>query len=304
MSRPAFGAVARRQRTWAFLAVVVVVVALVCAALARVRDPLPITDSARAGAPSVPAVHWPEGHGAGRWDGDPWVRALRESLTLLEVARNLGDYTGADLHAAFSTDILSSHAQTTADLIGYRQYAPGPVPFVVLELQASSASARISGCQTKTWAVAADSLVPSADEAASGFGDLITWHLALGADGVQRVVGIDRSGGYGHCRVDGAAVGYFEPAPPYGQPLESVTGPDGLTVERFGGPGTDDDGFDHGEARQPEEDATVALAAWGFALDREELALSEGDVADYAQVLVASYDAVSGAAADAASQVA
>ncbi|MBW0252456.1 hypothetical protein [Cellulomonas sp. PS-H5] len=59
-----------------------------------------------------------------------------------------------------------------------------------------------------------------------------------------------------------------------------------------------------GEARQPKEDLKAALAAWVVALDPEELALRGGNIEHYVQVLVASYDAVSGAAADAASQVA
>lgn len=58
-----------------------------------------------------------------------------------------------------------------------------------------------------------------------------------------------------------------------------------------------------GEARQPKEDLKAALAAWVVALDPEELALRGGNIEHYVQVLVASYDAVSGAAADAASQV-
>lgn len=59
-----------------------------------------------------------------------------------------------------------------------------------------------------------------------------------------------------------------------------------------------------GEARRPKEDLKAALAAWVVALDPEELALRGGNIEHYVQVLVASYDAVSGAAADAASQVA
>src|SRR6478736_2737456 len=53
-----------------------------------------------------------------------------------------------------------------------------------------------------------------------------------------------------------------------------------------------------GEARQPKEDLKAALAAWVVALDPEELALRGGNIEHYVQVLVASYDAVSGAAAD------
>lgn len=223
-----------RPRFWVITTFVAMLVAAGVVAVSRPQSPVPVTDPARASAPRVPAVHWPTGHGAGRWDDDPWVRGLRESLALLAVARSTGDYTGADLRAAFALDVLRSHAHTTANLVASRAYDPGPVPFVVLDVEKTGNATRVTGCRATVWASVAHEVVPSIEVATSGFGEPVTWELVEQHEDSHQVVSITRSAQHEPCRLRGAPVGYFEPAPPYGQLLTQVIGPDGSVVDRQG----------------------------------------------------------------------
>ncbi|NHT18838.1 hypothetical protein [Cellulomonas sp. IC4_254] len=225
MTAPSAVPVLRRTRTRVVAAVVTVALLLVGQHLWQQHQARqPVTDPARAG---VPAVHWPNGHGTGRWDHDPWVQTLREALTLLAVAANTGDFTDPALRTIVSQDYLESYAQSRAELRS-TTYQPGPWPFAVRDLETTETSATVHTCRTGHWTISDPGYVPTPEAVTTGRGHRVVWELAMRPDGsryVTSATNVPRP--YDLCPAPGIVVGYFDPPPPYGQQRGPVIGPDG-----------------------------------------------------------------------------
>jgi hypothetical protein len=205
--------------------VVLVVVALLVGnhLWQRHQARLPVTDAAR---PGVPAVHWPNGHGTGRWDRDPWVETLREAMTLVAAASNSADFTNPALRNIVSEDYLEAQVLDTMRM--YSSYLPGPWPFAVVDVEASETSATVRACERGHWLINTPGYVPTADMVATGPSYRVAWELAMRADGSRYVESFKRvEPPHDMCPAEGIVVGYFDPAPPYGQPRGPVVGPDG-----------------------------------------------------------------------------
>jgi hypothetical protein len=212
------------------VAVVVVVALLVGNQLwQRHQARLPVTDPAR---PGVPAVHWPNGHGTGRWDRDPWVETLREAMTLVAAAINSADFTDPALRNIVSEDYLEAHVRHTTTLDS--SYLPGPWPFAVLDVESSETSATVRACERGHWLINTPDYVPTPDMVTTGPSHRVAWELAMRADGSRYVESFSRvERPYHRCPAEGIVVGYFDPPPPYRQPRGPVIGPDGQVRERF-----------------------------------------------------------------------
>lgn len=184
----------------------------------------PVTDRAR---PGVPAVHWPDGRGTGRWDDDVWIQTLREAMTLAAVAVNARDFSDPALRDIMSDEVLESYVWS-ARVMAPADYHPGPQPFVVLDLESSAASAVVSACHAGRWSIADPDYVPTPESFMTGRGYRHVWELALRADGTRYVTSLTRVGPPGDlCPNAGTVVGYFDPPPPYGEFRDVVIGPDG-----------------------------------------------------------------------------
>ncbi len=220
------------RAVWLLAALVVVLVVVGTGLWRHQRARAPVTDPPINGELHVPSVHWPEGRGTGRWDKDPWVIALRHALVLRAAANNQGDYSSELLTETFTFDFLRSDAQATAESADPAYYMPGPRPFVVLDLQSDADTARVRVCSAWSWRATEPESVPQVDEFRSGSGSDVTWELERRADGTRRVLDVTYTGDmHDRCPIAGAVVGYFDPAPPYGEPLDAVLGPDGRVVE-------------------------------------------------------------------------
>lgn len=232
--------VQRHRRTHAhdsrgrwFLAALVVVLVVVGTGLWRhQRARAPVTDPPMTGELHVPSVYWPEGRGTGRWDKDPWVITLRHAQVLRAAANNQGDYSSELMADAFSVEFLRRDARDTAESADPAYYMPGPSPFAVLDVRSDADTAHVRVCSAWSWDTTEAEYVSQLDEFRSGSGSDVTWELERRPDGTRRVVDVTFTGDvHDRCPIAGAVVGYFDPAPPYGEPLDAVLGPDGRVVE-------------------------------------------------------------------------
>ncbi|MET0432561.1 MAG: hypothetical protein ABW025_00225 [Cellulomonas sp.] len=188
-----------------------------------------MTDRAEVG---LPAVTWPEGRGTGRWDTNSWVRTLRDAMARLDAAINTGDFSGPELSDLFPPGLLARFAQEAANMSPDDSYAPGPTPFAVLDVTESEDAAVVAMCETTVWQVRRASDVRSPDSLAAGRGEKVAWELAQRSDGTRHVTGIVVSDYPAPlCPTAGAVVGYFDPAPPYGEWRREVIGTDGRIVQ-------------------------------------------------------------------------
>ncbi len=199
----------------------------------------PVTDPGFVlGQSRAPAVHWPEGKPEDDVEDvdASWVATLREWDLLVNASVVVGDFSDARLNeldqwpvtAAYSGALLIRLAQAVYyQSVGRAQYPGGPTPMIVEEVEHVDGEVLVTVCSASRWY--GFRTVPDLEGMWREKGSRTTFAL-VEQDGTQVV--LNREVSDDKCSLKSARVGFFDPAPAYGQaPSGPIFGREGQVID-------------------------------------------------------------------------